>query len=430
MRVLVSAYACNPTKGGEESIGFNWMQQWQQLGHEVWCLTTPVGRADLETYFARQLPPAERARLHMVYVRVPAWVQYLYRWQFGVYLHYMVWQYRAWRTAQQLARPQGFDLVHHASYGSMQMATWLWRLGQPLVVGPLGGGQRAPKAFRRYLPDWFKTETMRNAIGQLLVTGDPNVRQSLRRAALVLATNAETAAEIRRLGGRRVEMFLDSGLPAGYLPAAFPVRAEAPVLRLLWLGRLVTRKALPLVLEALAQVAPRVPFHLTIVGDGVQGPQLPALLAQHGLTDRVTWRGTLPWAQVREAFLTHDVFMFASLRDSFATQLLEAMGAGLPIITLDHQGARDFIPPAAALKAPVTTPAETVGALARAVEYCYDHPAQRVAMGRAGYAFAHSQTWAARGRRMQQLADDLLGTPPPLPAGALHEQGPAPYSQS
>lgn len=407
MKVLVSAYACNPTKGGEEGFGFNWMQQWYELGHEVWCLTTPNGRADLTAHLAKHLP--DPARLHLVYLAVPAWVEYLYRWQFGVYLHYMVWQYLAWRTARRLAPPGGFSLVHHATYGSLQMATWLWRLGRPLVVGPLGGGQRAPVAFRRYMPDWFKTETLRNVIGGLLTTFDPNVRQSLRRSALALATNAETAAEICRLGAPRAEMFLDSGLPAGYLPVVFPERPEAPVLRLLWLGRLVTRKALPLVLEALAQVAPRVPFHLTIVGDGVLGPQLPALLAQHGLTDRVTWRGTLPWAEVREVYLAHDVFLFASLRDSFAAQLLEAMGAGLPIITLDHQGAHDFIPRAAAIKAPVDTPTETVAALARAVEYCYDYPAARVAMGRAGYAFACTQTWAERGSRMQQLVGQALG---------------------
>jgi glycosyltransferase involved in cell wall biosynthesis len=134
---------------------------------------------------------------------------------------------------------------------------------------------------------------------------------------------------------------------------------------------------------------------------------LPDLIRQNGLEGRVTWTGTLPWIEVHAMYLSHDVFMFASLRDSFAMQLLEAMGAGLPIITLDHQGARDFIPVAAALKAPVTTPTETVAALARAVEFCYDNPAQRVAMGQAGYDFACTQTWYLRSLRLQQLLTDL-----------------------
>ena len=409
MNVLVSAYACNPARGGEEGIGFNWMHEWHHTGHSVWCLTTPAGRPGLTAY-VNHLGPDEQARLHIEYVQVPRLVDYLYRWQFGVYLHYIVWQFLAWRTAWRLTRQVPFDLVHHASYGSLQMASWLWRLGLPLVIGPLGGGQHAPAAFKSYVPDWFKTETLRNVIAWLLTTFDPNVRQSLRHATLVLATNTETAVKVKELGGQRVQMFLDSGLPAGFLPPAFPVRPRGEVLRILWLGRLVTRKALPLVLEALGQVQRRVPFHLTIVGDGVLGPQLPDLIRQHGLEGRVTWTGTLPWPEVHAMYLSHDVFMFASLRDSFAMQLLEAMGAGLPIITLNHQGARDFIPAAAALKAPVTTPAETVAALARAVEFCYDNPAQRVAMGQVGYAFARTQTWYLRSLRLQQLLANLAAT--------------------
>jgi glycosyltransferase involved in cell wall biosynthesis len=426
MNVLVSAYACNPARGGEEGIGFNWMHEWHHTGHAVWCLTTPAGRPALDAY-VDHLSLEGQARMHFEYVQVPKAIDYLYRWQFGVYLHYIVWQFLAWRTARRLTKQVNFDLVHHASYGSLQMASWLWRLGRPMVIGPLGGGQHAPVAFKRYVPDWFKTETLRNAIAWLLTTFDPNVRKSLQHATLVLTTNNETATKVKQLGGQRVQMFVDSGLPDNFLPEQFPVRAEGEVLRILWLGRLVTRKALPLVLEALGQVNPRVPFHLTIVGDGYLGPQLPDLIRQYGLEGRVTWTGTLPWLEVREMYLTHDVFMFASLRDSFAMQLLEAMGAGLPIITLDHQGARDFIPAAAALKAPVTTPAETVAALAHAVEVCYDNPAQRVAMGRVGYAFACTQTWYLRSLRLQQLLTDLSPPVAPSQPGVVARQ--ASYSR-
>ncbi|MBW3129572.1 glycosyltransferase family 4 protein [Hymenobacter profundi] len=408
MNVLLSAYACNPTKGGENGIGYHWTQEWLRHGHEVWCFTRPDERADIEAYLAKHSTPENRDRLHFVYVAVPSWVDYLYRWQFGVYLHYMVWQYQAWRAARKLEATVGFDLIHHATYGSLQMASWLWRVGKPLVIGPLGGGQQTPRSFQSYIPDWFKSETMRNTISRVLMASDRNVRQSIRHAALVLTTNNETAEKVRALGARRVELFLDSGLPESFLPAQFPVREPAAQLRLLWLGRLIHRKALPLVLDALAKVAARVPYHLTIVGDGPVGAELPEMLRQRGLTERVTWRGSLPWAEVREVFLTHDVFMFASLRDSFASQFLEAMGAGLPIITLNHQGARDFIPTDAAIKVSVTTPDETVTALARAVEYCYDHPERRVAMGQAGYAFARTQIWPARSQRIMQLIEEAV----------------------
>lgn len=415
MNVLLSAYACNPQFGGEDGFGFNWTWQTARQGHRVWCITNPCGRAGIEEYMAQHSQELSPNQLQFLFVAVPAWVQFLHRWQFGVYLHYGVWQYLAWRAARRLSQSVEFDYVHHATYGSLQMGSWMWRLGKPLVFGPVGGGQRAPVAFRRFIPTWFKTETMRNFVGWLLITFDPNVRQTLRHATMVLATNTETAAMARKLGARRVELFLDSGLPDDFFPPTVPVRVPGPELRLLWLGRLFPRKALLLVLEALSKVDPQIPFHLTIIGDGPLRDMLPAQIARYGLQQRVTWRGALPWQQVRAAYLAHDVFLFGSLRDSFASQFLEAMATGLPIITLDHQGAHDFIPATAAIKAPITTPAATALALAQAVEYFYRHPTARQAAGRAGFAFATSHTWPLRAQRLLALLQPLLPVPRTLP---------------
>lgn len=407
MNVLLSAYACNPLFGGESGNGFHWAWELAGRGHRVTCLTTEFNRQDLTAHLTAHAHEPAAARLQVVYVAVAAWVQFCYRWQFGVYLHYLVWQYQAWRAARTLDRTQNFGLVHHATYGSLQMGSWLWRLGKPLIFGPVGGGQRAPKAFRGYIPNWFKTETLRNLISWALMTFDPNVRQTMRHAAVVLAANRETAQLARRLGARRVELFLDTGLPESFYGQQYLERAPQPELRLLWLARLYPRKALPLVLEALAQVRPGVRFHLTVIGDGPVGPLVPGWLRQYGLTERVTWRGEVPWQHIRSEMLAHDVFLFGSLRDAFASQFLEAMACGLPIITLDHQGARDFIPASAAIKVPVTTPAETAAALARAVEQLAAAPARRAAMGRAAYEFARTQTWPERLSRFSHLLDSL-----------------------
>ncbi|WP_210520972.1 glycosyltransferase family 4 protein [Hymenobacter terricola] len=408
MNVLISAYACNPTSGGESGCGFHWTWETIRQGHRVWCLTHPDGKADIERFMAEHQAELAPGQLQVTYVQVPALVDFLHRWQFGVYLHYFVWQYLAWRHARKLNQQVAFDYVHHATYASLQMGSWMWRLGRPMVFGPVGGAQRAPKAFKAYLPGWFKTETLRDAISWLLMTFDPNVRQNVRRAAVVLVSNSETAVLARRLGGKRVELFLDSGLPESFISPECPVRTPGPTLQLLWLARLFPRKALPLVLDALSRVDVRVPFHLTVIGDGPLGPLVPGWIARYGLEGRVTWRGSVEWSEVQAAMLSHDIFLFGSLRDAFAAQFLEAMATALPVITLDHQGAHDFIPATAGIKVPVTTPHETATALARAVEYCYDHPVARAAMGRAGYEFARTQTWPRRAARLQRRVARLL----------------------
>lgn len=397
MRILLSAYACDPTHGGEGGNGFNWAWELAARGHEVHCFTTVWGREHIVAHLERHKHEVAVAHLHFVFVAVPAWVEFLYRWQFGVYLHYMVWQFLAWRAARPLNKRAPFDLVHHATFGSLQFASWLWRLQRPLIFGPVGGGQVAPRQLRCYLPDWFKTETLRNAISWLLVTFDPNVRQTLQRATVVLAANRETAVMARRLGARHVELAMSTALPLSYLPPAYPARAPLAgrELRILWLARLFPRKGLHLVLEALGRVHQRVPFHLDIYGDGPMADALPGWIADAGLQDRVTWHGNAPYPQVRAAYLSHDLFMLCSLRDSYAAQYLEAMATGLPILTLDHHGATDFIPDEAGIKIPVQTPDATANGLACAIEYLHDHPGQLVRMGQAGFVYARQHSWPA-----------------------------------
>jgi glycosyltransferase involved in cell wall biosynthesis len=390
MKILLSAYACDPLRGSEEGSGFNWLWQVAALGHEVWCLTTPRGRANLDRVLAERAADPVAVRIHPVYVTVPPAVDYAYRWQPGVYLHYLVWQYQAWRVAQQLDTIVHFEAVHHVTYNSLQMASWLWRLHKPLLLGPLGGGMTAPASLRRYLPDWFKTETVRTAISSLLTTFDPNVRQSLHHAALVLAANSDTAALARRLGAPRVELAMSAALAADYFPAAYAPRPllAGRELRILWLARLFPRKGLTLVLDALGRVDKRVKFHLDIMGDGPMGQQVPGWIAGAGLTDRVTWHGSVPYETTRSAYLSHDLFMLCSLRDTYANQYLEAMALGLPILTLDHHGATDFVPDAAGIKVPVQAADATADALARAVEHLYDHPDLLAVMGQAGFHYA------------------------------------------
>ncbi|TVT37830.1 glycosyltransferase family 4 protein [Hymenobacter setariae] len=418
MKLLLSAYACNPNHGSEEGNGFNWLWESAALGHEVWCLTTPRGQADLTKVLADRAADPIARRIHPVYVAAPRFAEFAYRWQPGVYLHYIVWQYRAWRAARQLDAQEDFGAVHHVTYNSLQMASWLWRLKKPLLLGPLGGGMVAPKALRRYLPDWFKTETVRTFISSLLSTFDPNVRQSMRHAALVMTANSDTAALARRLGAHKVALTMSAALPASFIPAAYEPRAPLAgrELRILWLARIYPRKGLHLTLAALGQVDKRVRFHLDIMGDGPSGHLVHGWIAEAGLQDRVTWHGSVPYATTRAAYLSHDLFMLCSLRDTYANQYLESMALGLPILTLDHHGAADFIPDAAGIKVPVQSAEATTAALARAVEHLYDHPDELAQMGRAGIVFAAQYTQqklvAGLYQQAAELAPELAGLAP------------------
>ncbi|MEM8898873.1 MAG: glycosyltransferase family 4 protein [Bacteroidota bacterium] len=405
MKILVSAYACEPNKGGEMGNGYNMVLNMAELGHEVWCLTSTYHISEEVQSFFREHP---HPNLNFVLVPLPSWVDIFFEYELGFYVHYLYWQKKAYQVAKKLDVEKDFDLIHHITIGSPQLGSSLWKLNKKMVFGPCGGGQDAPKAFKKYFYHWWKLEIVRTWISKLLLTFNKDAKKTLRNAELVLTTNYETLDLVSDVGAPNAHLFLDTSLPEEFFPEEFPERSRGEKLRILWVGRLFPRKGLPLVLEALSKVSPDIPFKLTILGDGQMGSFMEEWLTEFNLKEKVDWRGMVPWADVREAYLTHDLFMFTSLRDSSAFQYLEAMACGLPILTLDLHGAKSLVPDGAGIKVPVTTPDETAALLAKGVEDLYHNPAQCEAYGRYAYEFALTQTWKNKARKISSYYESFF----------------------
>jgi len=403
MNILLVGHACCPGLGSEQSITWNWAWYLSKK-HKVWALTHPQHRPQIESYLKQN--PNEN--LQFVWAELPSWMD---PWDprggdagWGMYrlqVHYLMWQRVVYRMAKQLHREHGFDICHYVSWGTVSLAPSLWKLPVPFFWGPLGGAQMAPLAFRKYLGKGWKNEALR-ALRVRLRGVARSLKQAAEHSALILATNNETEAVLAAAGAKTVRLFLDSGLPEELLAAEVPVSKSSPGLLLHWCGRLEAHKALPLALEALAQVKD-LDVRLEISGEGTEWDHCKALTEQLDLSDRVTFLGHVKRAQVLERFRAADAFLWTSLRDSFGTVLLEAMGQGLPIIALDHQGAHTFVPAEAGWKIPVTEPAETVEALAQAIRRVAADPEDRARRAGAALRFAQSQTWSERVTRMEVL---------------------------
>lgn len=395
MKVLLSAYACEPHRGSELGNGWNWALHLVRTGHSVTVLTRIHGRDAIELELSR----LNEDNLRVIYVDVPPWSKGLLRGQMGVFAHYFLWQRMALASARQLSLKP--EIVHHVTWGSLHGSSELWRLNAPFVFGPAGGGQTAPPAFREYFGNGWKAERVRSFVTNYLLPWNISIRRMLHHSTLALATNDETARAMRKLGAHSVEKFLDTGISEELVVNEVPERTHHKGLRILWVARLYPRKALPLALEVMSRT--HGDCSLTIIGDGPCRSEVHRWIHKFDLADRVDWRGQQSWSEVMEAYKTHDIFLFPTLRDSCPGQLLEAMANGLPVVTLDHHGSRVLVPTNAGIRVPVTAPSETVDGLVTAINALGRNPSLRHSMGQAGIEFAKTQTWPARAKAMTKL---------------------------
>lgn len=109
-------------------------------------------------------------------------------------------------------------------------------------------------------------------------------------------------------------------------------------------GRLDTNKNQALLLKAFAQIATEYPdYQIILYGKGDQEEQLRRLAADLGVTERVTFAGSVP--DVAERIKKAGVFVLTSDTEGMPNALIEAMVLGLPVIATNCPcgGPKDLI---------------------------------------------------------------------------------------
>lgn len=128
--------------------------------------------------------------------------------------------------------------------------------------------------------------------------------------------------------------------PTEFVPRAHRARGY----RLLFTGRLAAVKGLPILLEALARLAPRHPaIELVLAGDGPDRAALERRAAELGVADRVRFLGYQSSEQVRALLQGADVFALPSFAEGVPVVLMEAMASGVPVVATRIAGITELV---------------------------------------------------------------------------------------
>ena len=371
LRILLSAYACEPGKGSEPGVGWHWAVHLSRY-HEIWVITRRNNREIIESTLAQTPVP----NLHFVYFDLPWWLRIWKRQNRCVHWYYYLWQIGAYFVARRLQRKVAFDVVHHLTFGNYWMPSFMALLPTPFVWGPVGGGESTPRALRSTLNLRARTYELVRDIVQWLGEKDPFVRADAKRALIALSKTVETAERIRLMGANQIELYSEAALPERELEQLYklPFRDSAPF-RLVSIGRLRAFKGFHLGLEAFArfqQVVPGSEYY--VIGDGAERRALERLISRLGIADKVHFLGQLPRTQVLDMLEQCDALVHPSMHESGGWVCLEAMAAGRPVICLDLGGPAVQVTQATGFKISAFDSAQVVGDLSAAmVKLALDH---------------------------------------------------------
>jgi len=409
MKILLSAYHCQPGKGSELAVGWSWALQLSQF-HDVFVFTQTGFRDAIE----RNLSQDPKPRLKFIYIDLPSWALFWEKGRLGFEFHYYLWQVLAYIAGRRMHKKIIFDIVHHVTLGRYWTPSLVSLLPVPFIWGPVGGGESAPPSFWSSFSARGKLFEFSRNFARKFGECDPFVKVTARRAAIALAATEETATKLRNLGCRRVVVHPQFGMTKDerLLFAQLGTLREKPF-RLISMGRLLPWKGFHLGLLAFAKLQKIHPdSEYWIVNDGIEMGYLKALTQKLGVEKKVTFWGKLPTIQdVYGKLAECDVLVHPALHEAFGNVCLEALASGRPVICLDLGGPGSQVRESTGIKVAATTPEAAVEELAAAMNKLASDPELCSRMGRAAQQSVEEHfDWDRHGEFMVGIYEDALRT--------------------
>jgi D-inositol-3-phosphate glycosyltransferase len=212
----------------------------------------------------------------------------------------------------------------------------------------------------------------------------------------VIATCSDEVLELTRLGARPSTVrIVPCGVDLGRFWSEGPAEPRSGRARLVMVGRLVPRKGVRDVLAALPGLQD---VELVVAGGPPRSelgkdPEVRALAqvaAEHGVADRVDFRGRVAPHELPALYRSADVVVCAPWYEPFGIVPLEAMGCGVPVVATAVGGLLDTVVDGIT---GIHVPPRRPDALAAAIGELLAEPKRREAMGRAARRRARLYSW-------------------------------------
>ena len=222
----------------------------------------------------------------------------------------------------------------------------------------------------------------------------------LRSAERVIALNesqVETLTGRYRVRRDRIRV-IPNGVPMAVGGAPPRSDGEPGPLRLLYVGRLSPQKNLGRLLAAMSQVTESVT--LDIVGDGSERRAVEDEVRRLGLGN-VNMLGARHDEALVGCYRRAQALVLTSDHEGMPLVLLEAMGAGLPVVATDVPGVGETVGPAGLLVPP------QAGAVAEAIDRLARDPELRAKLSRLGLERAAAFAWPATVEAVERVYAEL-----------------------
>ncbi len=385
-KILLSAYACEPNKGSEPEVGWQWAINIAKE-HEVWILTKENNKETIEQFKNNDSDDIPWENMHFLYIHLPKWLVFWKKGNRGMRLYYYFWAKAAYSIAKKLHKKVKFDIIHSVTFVSLTQPCFLYKLDAPFVW-TVAGGENINKIIGYKMSTKEKLYEFVRSLSQFKSKHSLRIRAAIKKASLILSTTEETKNLIPSQYHSKVVITSAIGIDK---QRPIKEQGNSDITKILLSGKFIYLKGVRIGIDAILKIVDSYDdIQFTILGNGPYEREYKKKCEKY-IGGKILFVDKVPHEEMSNFYKQYDFLVNTALRDSGCLVAMEAMSVGLPIVCLNTGGVKAMTKDEYSIKINPMAYNELVNEMAKGISFLIENKEERIRMGKLAYENINSE---------------------------------------
>jgi len=342
MKILLSAYSCEPNKGSESEVGWRWAKELSAKGNDVYVIT----RSNNQNNINEELSKIHIKNLKFLYFDFPSWFIRIIKGKFNKfsYIYFYLWQIGIYLKFKNFIKNNNFDFIHHVTFVSYRFPSFLSLCDVPFIYGPLSGGEEVPIKLRKSFSLKDKIKERFRDLTNKFISISPFINMTFKRAIKIIVNTEQTKKKIPKSYHHKTFIELAIAIDEQQSTNTQNIDFDKEKLNLCFVGNYEHIKGINIILKIIKKLkVNNHKFLFNFIGSGSLENYIKENLKKNKFNDCVKIHQKIPQDKIFEFMKKNQLLIFPALRDSGGIVLLEAMSIGLPSAILALGGPSQIV---------------------------------------------------------------------------------------
>ena len=334
-KILLSAYSCEPNRGSESEVGWGWALNLSKKGHDVYIVTRANQKSNIDIFIKKE----RIINLNFIFFDYPSWFIKIFKNKKSPtsYFYILFWQIGIFFKVYPFIKKIKFDFIHHVTFVSHRIPSFLSLYNIPFIFGPISGGDKIPVNLRNNFS--FLERLLENIrdLSNSYIKISPLMNLVFFRSKKIYVNSLKKKKNIPSYLHKKTEIMLGIGINDLNEPIERK-KIDNGVFKICFGGNLINIKGIHILMKTFLNLSTRMKCELNIFGNGNKKQYVLDFIKKNKLEKKVNLYNQLPRNEYLRLLDQNHLLFIPTLRDSGSFVVLEAMTKGIPCAVLDLGG--------------------------------------------------------------------------------------------